>query len=126
MRKITKIEGAFQLKLKAFFIIFEGFYVGEIKKLADTSLEKSYDIFQLSSAASARMGSFINSTLYVFPWNHKCHAQGFIWNIVLSDSSSFARKYCSFMDSPFTQKAVEDTSTGEQLFWFGVLIKLKI
>ena len=78
MRKITKIEGAFQLKLKAFFIIFEGFYVGEIKKLADTSLEKSYDIFQLSSAASARMGSFINSTLYVFPWNRKCHAQGFI------------------------------------------------
>ena len=46
MKKITKVsilqepKRAFQLKLKAFFIFFEGFYVGEIEKLAGSSLDK--------------------------------------------------------------------------------------
>ena len=36
----SRAKRAFQLKLKAFFIFFEGFYVGEIEKLAGSSLDK--------------------------------------------------------------------------------------
>ena len=33
------------VEIKSIFRIFEGFYAGEIKKLAGTSLEWSYEIF---------------------------------------------------------------------------------
>ena len=35
----SRAKREFQLKLKAFFKIFESFYFGETKKLADTSLD---------------------------------------------------------------------------------------
>ena len=48
--KIQKLEyfksqESVSVEIKSIFRIFEGFYVGEIKKLADTSLEWSYEIF---------------------------------------------------------------------------------
>ena len=41
----SRAKRAFQLRLKTFFTIFEGFYVGEMQKLAGTSLDRSYEIF---------------------------------------------------------------------------------
>ena len=46
----------------------------------------------------------INSKIYVFVQNRMCHALDFIQYMLLTECRNFARKYCSIINTPFTQK----------------------